>query len=140
MNQFLEFFNNHLLLNFSFFALLMYWILGEIKQRNSGVGSVSPTDATQLINHNNAIVIDVREDKEIEAGSIINSIHIPLPDLENQLKKIEKYKQKPVILACRSGHRSANACKTLRKHEFTQVHNLRGGIMAWQKDSLPLVK
>jgi len=140
MNQFLEFFNNHLLLNFSFFALLMYWILGEIKQRNSGVGSVSPTDATQLINHNNAIVIDVREDKEIETGSIINSIHIPLADLENQLKKIEKYKQKPVILACRSGHRSANACKTLRKHEFAQVHNLRGGIMAWQKDSLPLVK
>jgi len=140
MNQFAEFVSNHLFLSLSFFGLLAYWIMGEIKHRTSGVGSVSPLDATQLINHSNAVVVDVREDKEIADGLIINSIHIPLAKLGEQLKKIEKYKEKPVIVSCRSGHRSNSACSTLRKNGFQKVHNLRGGIMAWMKDGLPLVK
>jgi len=140
MNQFAEFVSNHLFLSLSFFGLLAYWIMGEIKNRTSGVGSVSPLDATQLINHSNAVVVDVREDKEITEGLIINSIHIPLGKLGEQLKKIEKYKEKPVIVSCRSGLRSNSACSTLRKNGFQQVHNLRGGIVGWTKDGLPLVK
>ena len=140
MNQYAEFVGNHLFLSMSFIALLTYWIIGEIKNRGSGVGTVSPLDATRLINHSNAIVVDVRENKELGDGLIINSIHVPLADLTNQLKKLEKYKSKPIIISCRSGHRSASACKTLRKHDFEQVYNLRGGIMAWSKDGLPLVK
>ena len=140
MNQYAEFVGNHLFLSLSFLGLLTYWILGEIRNRGSGIGTVSPLDATQLINHNNAVIIDVREDKEITDGLIINSIHVPYADLSNQLKKLEKHKQKPVIVSCRSGSRSASACKTLRKNEFAQVYNLRGGIMAWIKDGLPLVK
>ena len=140
MSQYIEFANNNLFLTLSFFALLFYWIIGEIKQRNSGVGTLSPMEATQLMNHSNAVVVDVRETKEVADGSILNSIHIPMTDLNGQLKKLEKYKQKPIILSCRSGHRSASACKTLRKQGFEQVYNLRGGVMAWQKEGLPLVK
>ncbi len=140
MSQYTEFVGNHLFLSLSFLGLLTYWIIGEIKSRGSGVGSVSPMDATQLINHNNAVVIDVREPKEMTDGQIINSIHVPFTELSNQLKKLEKYKQKAVIVSCRSGLRSASVCKTLRKNEFTQVYNLRGGVVAWVKDGLPLVK
>lgn len=140
MNQYAEFVGNHLFLSLSFLGLLTYWIIGEIKSRGSGIGSVSPLDATQLINHKNAVIVDVRENKEIVDGMIINSVHVPLADLPKQLNKLEKYKQKPVIISCRSGHRSASACKTLRKNGFDQVYNLRGGIMAWSKDGLPLVK
>jgi len=140
MEQYTQFVGNHLLLSLSFFGLLAYWISGEIRARTSGVGSVSPMDATQLMNHENAIVVDVREDKEIVNGSILNAVHVPFSDLQNQLKKLEKYKQKPVIVACRSGHRSNSACNALRKNGFEKVYNLRGGIVGWQKDSLPLVK
>jgi len=140
MNNLTEFVGNHLFLSASFFGLLAYWIIGELKNRNSGIGSVSPLEATQLMNHTNATVIDVREAKEIDGGSIVNAIHIPVGDIANQLKKIEKYKEKPVVIFCRSGHRSSSACNTLRKNGFQQVHNLRGGIMAWQKDGMPLVK
>jgi len=140
MNNFTEFVGNHLFLSVSFFGLLTYWIMGEIKQRTNGVGAVSPMDATQLMNHSNAVVLDVREDKELTEGSIVNAIHIPLGDINNQIKKIEKYKEKPVVVICRSGHRSASACNTLRKQGFAQVYNLRGGVMAWQKDGMPLVK
>ena len=87
MNQYAEFVGNHLFLSLSFLGLLTYWILGEIRNRGSGIGTVSPLDATQLINHNNAVVIDVREDKEITDGLIINSIHVPYADLSKQLKK-----------------------------------------------------
>lgn len=140
MAQFTEFVGNHLFLSMAFLGLLLYWITGEIKAKTSGIGSLTPSDATQLMNHANAVVIDVREAKEMEGGKIINSIHIPLGDLTNQLKKLDKYKEKPVIVSCRSGHRSNHACNMLRKNGFTQVFNLRGGIIAWQKDNLPLVK
>ena len=140
MNNFTEFVGNHLFLSVSFFGLLAYWIIGELKHRNSGVGSVSAMDATQLMNHSNAVVLDVREDKEITDGTIVNAIHIPVGDLPNQLKKIEKYKEKPVVVFCRSGHRSSSACNTLRKNGFQQVYNLRGGVMSWIKDGMPLVK
>lgn len=140
MNQFAEFVSNHLFLSLSFVALLAYWIFGEVRQRSSGINSVSPADATRLINHERAVVVDVREDKELSEGQIINSIHIPLASLPQQLKKLEKYKQKPVIVSCRTGHRSNSACNTLRKNGFEKVHNLRGGITAWTKDGLPLVK
>lgn len=140
MNQFTEFVGNHLFLSLSFFGLLAYWIIGEIKNRTSGIGSLSPLDATQMINHSNATIIDVRESKEVSDGLIINSIHIPLGDFKNQLKKLEKYKEKPVIVSCRSGSRSNHACSILRKNGFQKVHNLRGGISAWLKEGLPLVK
>jgi len=140
MEQYTQFVGNHLLLSMSFFGLLAYWISGEIRARTSGIGSLSPMDATQLMNHENAVIVDVRDDKEISEGKILNSIHIPVSDLSNQLKKLEKYKQKPIIIACRSGHRSNSACNTLRKNGFEKVFNLRGGIIAWKKDSLPLVK
>lgn len=140
MNNFTEFVGNHLFLSSSFFGLLAYWIIGELKNRNNSTGSLSPMDATQLMNHAHAVVIDIREDKEIEGGSIVNAIHIPLGDLANQLKKIEKFKEKPVIIVCRSGHRSNSALNTLRKNGFQKLYNLRGGIVAWQKDGMPLVK
>ena len=140
MEQYTQFIGNHLLLTMSFFGLLAYWISGEIRARTSGVGSVSPMDATQLMNHEHAVVIDVRENKEMETGRILNAVHIPSSDIHNQLGKLEKYKQKPVIVACRSGHRSNGVCNMLRKNGFEKVYNLRGGMIAWQKDSLPLVK
>jgi rhodanese-related sulfurtransferase len=140
MNQIAEFVGNHLFLSLSFFGLLAYWLVGEVKNRTSGIGSVSPLNATQMINHSNAVVVDVREDKEVADGLIINSIHIPLGDFKNQLKKLEKYKEKPIIVSCRSGSRSNHACSTLRKNGFQKVHNLRGGVTAWLKEGLPLVK
>ena len=52
----------------------------------------------------------------------------------------DKYKDKPIICSCRSGQRSAQACSMLKKHGFENVYNLRGGMMAWESDSLPVTK
>lgn len=135
-----EFITNHIFLVGAFIGILALLIIGEVRGKTSGVGTLGPVEATQLLNRSHAVLLDVREAKEHAEGYIVNAIHIPLGDLKNQLNRIEKYKEKPVIAYCRSGHRSASACSTLRKAGFNQVFNLRGGIMAWQKDNLPIVR
>ncbi|MDD3353557.1 rhodanese-like domain-containing protein [Zoogloea sp.] len=105
-----------------------------------GARGVSPAQATALINRNDAIVIDVRETAEFAAGHLLNARHIPAGELSNRLGELEKFKDKPVILNCQSGGRSASACALLRKAGFTQVHNLNGGIIAWEQAGMPITK
>lgn len=117
--------------------MLIYSLLGE---KLRGYSSVSPSESTRMINHDDAMIIDVRENNEYSDGHIINSIHIPLSSLKTRLDSIEKHKSQKVIVACRSGHRSSQACATLKKEGFEQVFNLSGGVMAWESASLPLIK
>ena len=103
-------------------------------------GEVGTLAAVQLINHQDALVLDVREDVEYDAGHIANARHIPVGKIEGRLQELEKFKSKPIVVVCRSGMRSNRACSVLRKHGFTGVHNLEGGINAWQQASLPVAK
>lgn len=129
-------YNNWLL----FLALVVILALLMRATIGTGSGGVGPQDATQMLNHDNAVVLDVREPSEIANGTIRGALTIPLGELGDRLKELEKYKSKPIIVACRSGQRSSRACGILRKNEFTRVYNLSGGIMAWQNANLPLGK
>lgn len=140
MEQFTEFVTNHPYLWGTFIALLILLAVNEIRRRGSGYGQIGPGEAVRMINHDKAVVVDVREPKEHEGGHIVNSVHIPLSNLDDQIKKLEKYKKRPVIVYCRTGQRSASACARLQKHGFESVRNLRGGISAWQRDNLPLAR
>lgn len=103
-----------------------------------GSRGISPAQATQLINRNDAAVIDVRDASEYAAGHLLNAQHIPLGELDKRLGELDKLKDKPVILNCQTGGRSASACDILRKAGFTQVHNLEGGIAAWEQAGMPV--
>ncbi len=100
--------------------------------------AVGPMELLQLINHQNALVLDVRTDKEYQDGHIINSMHVPLGMLSSSLSQLAAYKHSSVVIVCRTGSRSAQAAGTLRKAGFEQVYNLAGGIMAWQSANMPL--
>jgi rhodanese-related sulfurtransferase len=91
-----------------------------------------------MINHDDAIVLDVRSMAEFKDGHIVNAINIPLNGLGNNVKQIEKHRDKPIVTVCRSGSRSGSACAILRKHGFENVKNLRGGMLAWENSSLPV--
>lgn len=117
-------------------AMLIWPIIGR---RLSGVQEVGTMEATQLINHQNAIVLDVREDSEFYAGHVPHSVHVPLGQLAKHAE-LEKYKSRPVIAICRSGMRSGRACNVLRKNGFEQVYNLAGGITAWERANMPMEK
>lgn len=117
-------------------AMLLWSFIGG---KVSGVTQVNTLEATRLINQD-ALVLDVREDKEFVAGHIPKARHIPLGALPERLKELEKFKTKPIVVNCRSGQRSARACGILKKHGFENVVNLAGGIMAWESAHLPMEK
>ncbi|NOX43859.1 MAG: rhodanese-like domain-containing protein [Gammaproteobacteria bacterium] len=105
-----------------------------------GVVDINPAKAIQLINHEDAVVLDVRTEDEFKEGHVLNSMHIPVGLLENRIKEIEGHKSKPVIVNCRTGSRSVSACAVLRKQGFTSIYKLAGGVLAWKKANLPLSK
>ncbi|WP_295428676.1 rhodanese-like domain-containing protein [uncultured Thiodictyon sp.] len=101
-------------------------------------GNVEPLGATEMINHKDATVIDVRSAADFAAGHIVNAVNIPMNGFKNQLAVLGKYKGKPIIVNCKSGGQSGAACEHLRKQGFEEVYNLKGGILAWQAANLPL--
>lgn len=104
------------------------------------VGEVTPTEATLLINREDALVIDVREPPEFFGGHIAGARNIPLAKLAERLGELEQFKSRPIVLICAAGSRSATAYKTLVDAGFSSVNNLAGGVGAWQQANLPLTK
>ncbi len=122
--------------------LMWFFLLGMII--NSFLKSsydISPQQAVQLMSHETgSLVLDIREDKEYQSGHIKDSIHIPLSALKSRVSELDKYKDNNIILGCRSGSRSGRACGILKKSGFEKVHNLRGGVLAWESENLPMNK
>jgi len=118
-------------------AMLFWSIFGN---RIRGIKDVDCVAATQLINHKNALVLDVREESEYKAGHLLNARLIRLGKLRERIGELGKYREQPVVVVCRSGNRSGTACAMLNKQGFSQTYNLAGGVIAWQKANLPLEK
>lgn len=113
-------------------------LLWPLLRRGAAGPSIDTLQATLLINKEDAVVLDVREPGEVAGGRIAHSRNVPLSQLAGRLGELEKYKSKPVIVACAMGNRSTSAAGTLRKHGFTRVYNLAGGYRAWQQAGLPV--
>jgi rhodanese-related sulfurtransferase len=109
-------------------------------QRNMGGARVNTLEATLLINQKDALVLDVREPGEFAQGHIINARSIPAGEIEQRIKEIARFKEKPVIVTCATGANAGGAAGILRKHGFTNVVNLTGGIAAWKQAGLPTEK
>lgn len=119
-------------------GFMLLWSM--VGNRLRGIKEADCAAALQLINHKEAMVLDVRENEEFKSGHLLNAKHIPLGKLRERIGEIERYRESPIVVMCRSGQRSATACAMLGREGFAQVYNLAGGIMAWQKASLPLEK
>ncbi|HEX6829546.1 MAG TPA: rhodanese-like domain-containing protein [Burkholderiales bacterium] len=117
---------------------MLVWPL--VRGRFAGVPEVDTLEAVQLINQRDALLLDVREDSEYETLHIPNSKHIPAARVGERLKELEKFKNKPVLVLCRSGNRSTAACGLLKEQGFADVRSLKGGIEAWQQANLPVRK
>ena len=115
-------------------------LLWPLIRRGTGGPWASTLEATQMINRQDALGIDVREDAEYAKGHIVGARHIPLAQLEARAKELQKYKSKPVIACCETGNRSSAAIATLRKLGFENVYNLAGGYAGWQQAGLPVEK
>ena len=97
----------------------------------------------KIDNDEEVFLLDVREPFEQYQSNIDyeHSTLIPVDQLADRLNEIEDQKDEEVVCMCRSGSRSAEACKLLEEKGFSNVKNLKGGINQWAKDidnSLPV--
>lgn len=138
MEQVIEFVGNHLLLSGAGVVVLVMLIKAEFEHQTLKSSQIDPTAAIRIMNGNDAVVLDVRESSDYSSGHLKNARNIPLSALRDKLDELSSYRDKPVLAYCRSGNVSGKACRLLKKSGFTDVHNISGGITAWQDANLPL--
>jgi rhodanese-related sulfurtransferase len=135
----MEFIKNNILL-IAVAVISGAMLLWPLIRRQTGGPWVDTVGATQLINREGGLVLDVRESAEYAQGHILGARNVPLSQLEKRAAELDKLKSKPVILCCASGNRSTRAVGLLRSRGIEKVFNLSGGFAAWQQAGLPVEK
>jgi len=135
----MDFIQNNLLLIAVAFAsgAMLIW---PFVRRTAGGPWVSTLQATQMINREDALLLDVREPAEYAKGHILGAKNVPLADLERRAAEFDRQKAKPVIVTCDSGSRATRAIGVLKARGFANVFNLNGGYGAWLQAGLPVEK
>jgi rhodanese-related sulfurtransferase len=111
-----------------------------VVQRLQGIETIGPSQAVLLVNRQSAVIVDVSEAADYKAGHIPGAISAPLSTLSQSGGPLDKLKERPVVVVCRTGSRSLKAAVMLRRRGIKTVHLLSGGVAAWEKQSLPLEK
>jgi rhodanese-related sulfurtransferase len=117
-------------------ALLILFFVKRFIQR-SHMTEYSVSEVAEKLNGSSAILLDVRTQEERNHGAIQGSLHIPLGELSEKSKVLERHRQKEIICYCRSGRRSIAAVSILQKNGFNAV-NMKGGIIEWNSLKLKL--
>lgn len=138
MEQLGQFLVNHWGLWLALVAVLILIFINELLAQKKRAKELSPQAAVSLINNENAIVVDLRDTESFRNGHIIDAIRAAADDFSQQ--RMDKYKEKPLILVCARGLQSAPLAAKLREQGFSKPMVLAGGIAAWQTADLPLVK
>ncbi len=94
----------------------------------------------QAMNNNGALLLDVREPSEYAEAHAPNAVLIPLGQLAARINEISSYKNRPIAVMCRSGRRLGIATNMLQQAGYSQVSNVRGGIVAWENAGLEEVR
>ena len=139
MAQLVEFASNHVWLVTGLIAAWSAVMFYELRLRSQGATHVSAADAVRLINKG-ALVIDVRKPDEFQTGHIVNARNVPLDRLQHGDDTISKQKNKILLAVCADGATSGRAAGVLRKAGYENAFSLKGGVVGWRADNLPLVK
>ncbi len=140
LTQISEFAVNHPYLVMAFAVLLALVFFNEMKIATQRFASLTPAAAVQLMNKEDVVVLDVREPSETVGGKIARAIQIPVGAVAKRVDELEKFKDKTLLVYCKSGARAGIACKELSKNGFDKVYSLNGGLLAWQDAHLPVSK
>lgn len=135
-----EFIANHPILSMALVGLTVAIIANEVSRVTRGFKGISPAQLTQLINRENALLVDVSPFNDFEKGHIPGAKHVAMSQFDPESKLLNKVKELPVAIVCRSGITSSQAAKRLVKAGFKQVYSLEGGTAAWQQADLPLAR
>jgi rhodanese-related sulfurtransferase len=137
MERFFEFVINNYLLVAAFVLLLVLFIRNETKR---GGNSVTAQQLVDMVNRQNAVVLDIRDKKEFQSGHIVDALNIPYSALDSRIDELKKYRERPIVVTCKMGTNAGAAGALLRKQGFENVSRLTGGIAEWRNQNLPVVK
>jgi len=136
--MFIEFVNQNIWW-FVAFGLVFNLLLMSIMQGNvAGANTVSALEMPQLQRDKKSLVIDVNAADHFANQHIPKSLNFPLENLNADNKELLKHKDKTTILVCQTGSLSTKAAKKLIALGFSNVNILRGGLVGWTKENLPV--
>lgn len=135
-----EFLGNHLLLSLGFVGVLLALVAVELQRLTRSYKALTPAGLTQLINRENALLVDVSSLADFEKGHVPGAKHVAMSQFDPESKELAKVRELPVAVVCKNGQASAQAAQRLKKAGFTKVYWLEGGIGAWIEAQMPLAK
>ena len=138
MGNISQFIQNHWQMALAFVIISLLIFINELISMKKQGKTVSPEKVVDLINNENAVIFDLRAPALFKAGHIINSVRATEADFD--MPKMNKYKDKIVILACARGLQAATVAKKLLTKGYPNTMVLAGGIEAWKALNMPLVK
>ncbi len=119
-------------------AILTFSSFGCKEKDTSNITVVSTQEMQSLLKMGQVQLVDVRTPKEFKSGYIDNAQNIDYksPTFAQDILKLDK--EKPVLLYCHSGGRSAKCAEKLEQAGFTKIYDLEGGISRWKHDGLAI--
>ena len=136
--EFIQFLQGELLLTGTLFALIILLIVNIYSEKNRKYQVVDTNGAVSLMDDDDLIILDVREEKERKVGFLSNDINIPMGQLKTKMDTLDKSKN--ILVYCKSGTRSDRIADILSKNDFQKVSSLKGGFNAWLKADFPIEK
>jgi rhodanese-related sulfurtransferase len=139
MQRLLEYISQHYFLVAGAAVAALAVAIFEVRERTQAFAGLSTAQAVRLMNQG-AIVLDLRPKAAYDSGHIGDARSVPTAEIESQGESLKRWRDKNVITYCETGANGASSARALTKMGFTKVFNLQGGINAWVKENLPLVK
>ena len=136
--EFIQFLQGELLLTGTLFALIILLIVNIYSEKNRKYQVVDTIGAVSLMDDDDLIILDVREEKERKIGFLSNDINIPMGQVKTKMDTLDNSKN--ILVYCKSGTRSDRIADILSKNDFQKVSSLKGGFNAWLKADLPIEK
>ncbi len=108
------------------------------KALSGGIKAIDVKNAVLLMNRENCIIIDVRNEEKFNVGHIPNAINIPFNKFSEEIYKLKRESKKTILVYCGSGNSSGKAMKILNQQEFESAMIIEGGFSEWIKAQLPV--
>ncbi|MBS0288953.1 MAG: rhodanese-like domain-containing protein [Proteobacteria bacterium] len=140
MDPYKSFFIEHWLLSAAFMVILILLLINEWRTRTFGIKGISPQQLVDLLNHTEALAVDIRSEERFELGHILGAISLPEASVHTSLKTLNKHKNKPIVLVSATGMLSPKIGKLLLSNGFSQLYQLSGGMENWHAQGMPVVK
>jgi rhodanese-related sulfurtransferase len=132
-----QFITNHLLLWVSFVVIIILILINELISNKQKANEISPHAVVDLMNNENAVILDIRDQESYKKGHIIDAVNMKADEIDET--KMNKYKNKSVVIVCAQGTTAQGAASKL-KQKGIDAKVLRGGMNAWISADLPLIK